>query len=138
MGWTARILAGLALSVAAGGAMACERGCEYRHDHRYAEDRYGPAAGDVRREAYRDPYGHRPAPCRTACGGEISLPGSFFAGAGGVGPIPAGPDYGYVYVVRGGGFAGARSYATASASASASARVSVRVSGGSRSGGCCR
>jgi len=162
MAWTARIILGLAAALAAGSAMACERQAPCgRYD---APDRYGPPAHhhdawrddayqhdvyqhdvyrhDVyRHDAYREPYGWReaPPPCRSACGGgEITLPASFFAGAGGVGPIPSGPIYGgYYYVVRGRGFSGAHAFAASSASASVSTRVSVGVSGGGRSGGCC-
>ncbi len=134
MAWSTRIILGLAAALAAGSALACDRGppCA-RYD---AGDRYGPPAhrGDV--QVYRDPYGWRaPAPaCADGCG-EITLPSSFFAGGGGVGPIPSGPIYGG-YVVVYGARSGAYAAASASAYASASARASVRISGG-RSGGCC-
>lgn len=133
MAWSARIILGTAAALAAGSALACERQAPC------GADRYGPS--HHRYDAYVEPYGWRgaPPPCRSACdGGEITLPSSFFAGAGGVGPIPSGPIYGGgYYYVRGGGFAGARAYASGSASAVVSTRVSVHVSGGGRSGGCC-
>ena len=131
MGWTTRLILGAAAALAAGSALACERGepCGRYEDRRLhqhdmvIQDRYGPPEPRA--------YAHRS--CRDACeSGEVVLPASFFAGGGGVGPIPSEPYYGYGgYVIVGGGaFAGARAYS--SASASASVRTSVRISGGGR------
>lgn len=72
------------------------------------------------------------APCFNPCQGAegLTLPGSFFSGAGGVGPIPSdGYGGGGYYVVGAGGsgeaFSGATAYAQAYASAVASARISI-------------
>ncbi|WP_374575183.1 hypothetical protein [Phenylobacterium sp.] len=131
----AGIIIGLALAAAAGPTLAGECGC--RGDYE-AQDRYGPPHAYQER-AYREPYDRQPAPpCLEACGGEVSLPASFFAGAGGVGPVPAGGFYGGgVYVVTfGRAQSGVRAGARAFAWSSASTRASVSVSGGGR-GGCC-
>ncbi|MFN3521311.1 MAG: hypothetical protein ACK4YQ_03625 [Phenylobacterium sp.] len=131
MSWTARIILGLAIAAGGGAAMACER------EAPCGSGRYEAPPHSHR--AWREPYGLRqdPPACLQGCGGEITLPSSFFAGGGGVGPIPAGPDYGVYVIVRGGGFGGTRAFAASSASAVATSRVSVSVSGGRRSGGCC-
>jgi hypothetical protein len=126
--WAPRSILGGAAAVAAGAALACERGepCARYEDRRLyqrdigVEDGYGPPP-PVR--------AHERRPCLEDC--ELVLPASFFAGGGGVGPIPSGTYYGGGYVIVGGGaFGGAR--ASSSATASASARVSVRISGGGR------
>jgi len=138
MAWTTRIfLGGLGALCIAGAASACERQAP-------CGDRYGPApvhapgpAADPGDAAYFDPYGPRYAAAPCACG-EVSLPSSFFAGGGGVGPIPSGEVWGggYVVIADGGARSGARAWA--SASAYASTHVSVRISGGGHRGGCCR
>jgi len=143
---------GLALSLAAGAALACPRhhldegdryGPEtsyggddgYEADEAYDEGRYdGDATPAVWREDDGGLYmhGHRAGAC--GCdGAEVSLSSSFFDGGGGVGPIPDSGTYGGgYYVIYGGGGGGARasSFASASASARSSASVSVRYRGG--------
>lgn len=98
------------------------------YHYEFGPDRYGPPPAPP----YGHPgYGYAPpccAPCQNRCGGTegLVLPMSFFGGAGGVGPIPAGGySGGGGFVIVGGG-AGARSSASAYAAASASASVSVR------------
>jgi hypothetical protein len=98
----------------------------------YGHPGYGPPAYGP--PSYPPPA-HGPCcrPCVSACGQGVGLvlSDSFFAGAGGVGPIPAG-GYGGGYYVVGVGCGSASAYASASASASASARISIH--GGYRGG----
>jgi hypothetical protein len=98
----------------------------------YGPPAYGPPAYPP---AYPPAaYGPCCRPCVSVCGqGDgLVLSDSFFAGAGGVGPIPAGGYGGGGYYVVGAGGGSASAYASASASASASARISIH--GGYRGG----
>ncbi len=113
--WPVSLAAGLALTLLSGGLASA---CSLVHP---CAPVYGPPAS-------------RPccAPCFNPCEGAegLTLPGSFFAGAGGVGPIPSGGYGGGAYYVIGAGRAGdavsgAAAHAQAHASAAASARISI-------------
>jgi hypothetical protein len=143
MAQVSRWVLGAILTMTASAALACppvdpcgrRGGDAYRSGYEARTDLYAPPPEF-------NPGYDRVVSCDSACGGEIQLPSSFFAGSGGVGPIPSGPEgYGGGFVIVGGSaFAGAR--ASASASASVSVRTSVSISGGGRGGhgghgGCC-
>lgn len=160
MRWTTGLLLAIGLSLAAGAAAAQayddDGGYDgydayaWGEDDAYRDDPYagGGADYDAAPGIWSNAdgswfiHGHRAAPGRErhgscACRNEVSLGGSFFADAGGVGPIPSDGGYGGGYVIFDGGglgFTRGSGRAFAGASARATANVSVIHRGGFRGG----